>query len=92
MKSDFDLELQELFVGCTVSFIRKFCKQYDFNYNVYEDETGVRFFIHIGQANDDSPRCYFSPDGGFTMCVSYVMYRKKIIKNFKQFKNLKVFI
>jgi hypothetical protein len=92
MKHERDYKLQDSFHKCKVSLVYEFCKINSINTQIYEDETGIRFFIHYSDIYEGCDRIYCSPDNGFTYYITYAMFRDKLINDFTRFKRLKAFL
>jgi hypothetical protein len=92
MKHEKDLEFQKSFQDCKSSLVYEFCKFNSIDTQVYEDETGIRFFIHYNDDHKECDRIYCSPDNGFTYYITYTKFRDKLINDFTRFKKLKVFL
>lgn len=92
MKHELDLDLQKSFYGCKVSLIYDFCKANSIDASVYEDETGIRFFIYFKDGDENCDRIYCSPDYGFTYYITFTKFKDELIKKFTRFKKLKAFL
>jgi len=92
MKHEKDLELQELFQRCKSSLVYEFCKINYINTDIYEDSTGIRFFLYYNKGEENDDRIYCSPDNGFTYYITYTMFKEELINKFRQFNRLKVFL
>ena len=92
MKHEKDLELQELFQRCKSSLVYEFCKINSISNQIYEDETGIRFFIGYDENYKDYDRIYCSPDNGFTYYITYTVLKEELINKFRQFNRLRVFL
>lgn len=92
MSHEKDLDLQKLFKKCNASLVYQFCKLLNIDTDIYEDGTGIRFFLYYKPDSWQEDRIYCTPDNGFTYYITYTICKEKLIRDFTKFKGLKVFL